>query len=56
MTPHDHSHGGADGHGHAASGSFTCPMHPEVVRPEPGKCPICGMTLVPLAAAAGQKT
>ena len=30
-----------------ASQSFTCPMHPEIVRPEPGKCPICGMKLVP---------
>jgi hypothetical protein len=26
---------------------WTCPMHPEVVRSEPGKCPICGMKLVP---------
>ena len=24
---------------------YTCPMHPEVVRNEPGKCPKCGMTL-----------
>ena len=27
---------------------FTCPMHPEVVKDQPGKCPICGMDLVPL--------
>src|SRR5437870_29735 len=27
---------------------YTCPMHPEVVRIEPGQCPKCGMTLVPL--------
>jgi Cu+-exporting ATPase len=26
---------------------FTCPMHPEVVRDEPGPCPICGMALEP---------
>jgi hypothetical protein len=26
---------------------YTCPMHPEVVREEPGSCPICGMDLVP---------
>jgi Cu+-exporting ATPase len=26
---------------------YTCPMHPEIVRPEPGSCPICGMALEP---------
>ena len=25
---------------------YTCPMHPEVRSPRPGKCPKCGMTLV----------
>ncbi len=25
---------------------YTCPMHPEVVRDQPGPCPICGMALV----------
>jgi hypothetical protein len=30
---------------------YTCPMHPEIVRSEPGTCPICGMALVPKAAA-----
>lgn len=33
----------------ADAGGFTCPMHPEIVRTEPGSCPICGMTLVPRA-------
>jgi Cu+-exporting ATPase len=27
---------------------YTCPMHPEIVRNEPGNCPICGMTLEPV--------
>ncbi|MFZ5453343.1 MAG: efflux RND transporter periplasmic adaptor subunit [Thermodesulfobacteriota bacterium] len=27
---------------------YRCPMHPEIVRKEPGKCPICGMDLVPV--------
>lgn len=26
---------------------YTCPMHPEIVRNNPGNCPICGMALEP---------
>jgi hypothetical protein len=25
---------------------YTCPMHPEVVKDQPGDCPKCGMKLV----------
>lgn len=28
-------------------GIYTCPMHPEVIQPNPGMCPECGMALVP---------
>jgi Cu+-exporting ATPase len=35
---------------------YTCPMHPEVVRDEPGNCPICGMTLEPIAARTSHWT
>lgn len=31
---------------------YTCPMHPEVVKKEPGKCPGCGMDLIPKQANA----
>jgi Cu+-exporting ATPase len=31
---------------------YTCPMHPEIVRSEPGSCPICGMALEPRTVAA----
>src|SRR3954468_21817743 len=27
--------------------TYTCPMHPEIVRDAPGPCPICGMALEP---------
>ena len=30
---------------------YTCPMHPQIRQSEPGNCPICGMTLEPVAAA-----
>ncbi len=26
--------------------TYVCPMHPEIVRDQPGSCPICGMDLV----------
>lgn len=29
---------------------WTCGMHPQVIQDHPGRCPICGMELVPLAA------
>ncbi len=27
---------------------WTCAMHPQIKMHEPGKCPICGMDLIPL--------
>lgn len=32
--------------------SYTCPMHPEIHKPVPGKCPICGMKLMKEKSAA----
>lgn len=31
---------------HAHGTTYTCPMHTDVIRAEPGKCPVCGMDLV----------
>ncbi len=31
---------------------YTCPMHPEIVRDEPGSCPKCGMALEPMGVPA----
>jgi Cu+-exporting ATPase len=53
---HGHAHAHANGkaeHAHAPAGAtYTCPMHPEIVRSEPGACPICGMALEPLIPTA----
>src|SRR3990170_1263835 len=27
---------------------WTCPMHPQIRQPKPGKCPICFMDLIPV--------
>ncbi|NOZ22260.1 MAG: DUF3347 domain-containing protein [Planctomycetes bacterium] len=32
---------------------WTCSMHPQINLPAPGKCPICGMTLIPLEGSSG---
>jgi Cu(I)/Ag(I) efflux system membrane fusion protein len=39
--------GGAD-----AQAIHTCPMHPQIRQPGPGRCPICGMELVPAASGS----
>ncbi len=31
-----------------AGTQYTCPMHPEIIRDEPGDCPKCGMALEPI--------
>ena len=36
----------------SGSSEYTCPMHPQVVRPGPGSCPICGMALEPRTVTA----
>lgn len=52
---HDHRAAGTHA-GDAASATqgaeYTCPMHPEVRRPGPGACPICGMALEPVVVTA----
>jgi Cu+-exporting ATPase len=59
---HEHHGGGATKaccHGNtekAASGQFTCPMHPEIRQDGPGNCPICHMNLVPVDEQTAEKT
>jgi YHS domain-containing protein len=37
------------------TGVYTCPTHPQIVRSEPGTCPICGMALEPRDVAMDDK-
>jgi len=34
---------------------WTCAMHPQIRQPAPGKCPICGMDLIPVKRTAGER-
>ncbi len=40
LSMHEHTHGSEQ-----AAARYTCPMHPQVQSPTPGRCPICGMDL-----------
>ena len=42
----------AEPEGEAGAMEYTCPMHPEIRRPSPGPCPICGMALEPVTITA----
>jgi Cu+-exporting ATPase len=39
----------------ATKTEYVCPMHPEIVRAEPGSCPKCGMALEPRTVALEEK-
>lgn len=41
----------ADAHQHSKETKYTCPMHPQIIKDEPGKCPICSMDLVPMSTS-----
>lgn len=36
-------------HEHADSTYYTCSMHPQIIEPKPGTCPICNMDLTPIS-------
>lgn len=43
----DHEHESGD-----TETMWTCSMHPQIMQPEPGDCPICGMDLIPAESGA----
>ncbi|MDD3187840.1 MAG: efflux RND transporter periplasmic adaptor subunit, partial [Bacilli bacterium] len=40
-------------HAEAENQVWTCSMHPQIRQDGPGKCPICGMDLIPLKSSSG---
>lgn len=42
-TTHNHNHNEVS----TKSQMWTCSMHPQIMKSEPGDCPICGMDLIP---------
>ncbi|WP_430410840.1 efflux RND transporter periplasmic adaptor subunit [Kordia sp.] len=44
----DHNHDAVA----ATNQMWTCSMHPQIMQPEPGDCPICGMDLIPAENSA----
>lgn len=38
-----------------AAVTYTCPMHPEIVPDQPGKCPKCKMKLIPKSKSAAEE-
>lgn len=47
---HSHGTGASSQPAAGASQLWTCSMHPQVIQPNPGMCPICHMELTPLKA------
>lgn len=50
QAKHSHKH-----HHSVSAQKYTCTMHPEVVMNKPGKCPKCGMALVPMKKKMNKK-
>ncbi len=46
---------GSASHDHSteAATEYTCSMHPQIRQQGPGKCPLCGMDLIPVSSASG---
>lgn len=49
---HEGHTGGGNDRQRPPAAEYTCPMHPEISQPEPGRCPKCGMPLEARSEAA----
>lgn len=43
-------------HTSEAATEYTCSMHPQIRQQGPGKCPLCGMDLIPVSSAGGSSS
>ncbi len=50
-TPPAPDTGGAVAEAPASTTVWTCSMHPQIRRPAPGDCPLCGMDLIPVESS-----
>jgi Cu(I)/Ag(I) efflux system membrane fusion protein len=50
------AHSESSASGGAGATLYQCPMHPSIVRDQPGDCPICGMKLVKIVKSDAQDT
>lgn len=48
-----HQHANTDESGEQAE-FYTCSMHPQIQKTGPGKCPLCGMDLIPVTKGQGK--
>jgi len=60
---HHHEQGRSTSHGNhimpkrgEGERTYSCPMHPEIRQAGPGRCPLCGMALVPVKAGQASRT
>lgn len=51
-NPEENIEGEEHEHTEEVAQMWTCSMHPQIMQPEPGQCPICGMDLIPAEAGA----
>lgn len=52
-SSHDSGHAGHSDSAASEPTEWTCSMHPQIITPEEGDCPICGMDLIPLDKSGG---
>jgi competence ComEA-like helix-hairpin-helix protein len=53
---HVQAHAAVSAPAEGQAAQYTCSMHPEIISDKPGKCPKCGMALIPIADGGAAAT